>query len=126
MIKPNEIRIGNYVNVIDKIDKVTGVSIRLRPDCGYYSFENFHAELKGIHLTPIPLTEDILLKCGIAYGQPKEPYKEGLIYYCKDEHLLMITGTEYNEPISLIKVKYLHEVQNIIYWYTGEELNINI
>lgn len=123
MIQPNEIRIGNYVNVIDKIDKVTGISIRLRPDCGYYSFKNFHAELKGIHVKPIPLTEDILLICGFERfefdnGQPNQ--------YRLKNRLIVIRDNIFIDYGSNVKIYSLHQLQNLIHALTNEELTINL
>lgn len=123
MIQSNELRIGNLIDRADYICVVTEISKEgLLTEPLNYKGERFINQ----KIKPISITEEILLKCGIVYGQPKEPYKEGLIYYDIQDKLLMITGTEYNEPISLIEAKYLHQVQNIVYWYTGKELTISL
>ena len=71
------------------------------------------------------LTEEILLKCGYI--------KEQYAYYDKFNQIyLSITGEWHfapfctNDADSLIKIKYLHQLQNLYFALTGQELEINL
>lgn len=85
-----------------------------------------HAELKDFH--PVKLTEELLVKAG---------FEKYVIPAGKDT----LTGKPYEEEVKWIReeinyedifkqswteLKYVHQLQNLYYALTGEELKINL
>ena len=142
MIQSNELRIGNYVNLNDgsehdKIRQISGIEHKivytLIKGCRfaqvYQSFDRIY---------PIPLTEEILLKCGftkvpLESNNPEEGYYYSLrlsdYKYCD---LSLLSGDNngifevYLFPYDNIRLQYLHQVQNIYQSITGKELEVNL
>lgn len=124
MVDVRELRIGDYV-YLQSSESSYGIT-----EIGYSEIEYPRYEASGIssgavfrtyveNLNPIPLTEELLLKCGF------EKHKWGIITYYNslleldaDFHL---KGVDYN-----IQVKYLHQLQNLYFDFTGEELEVNL
>lgn len=72
---------------------------------------------------PIPISEDILLKCGFEY------IKE--VGYCDKNNVIYQTANGWELLINCIdkcnvEIKYLHQLQNITYFLINEELKVNI
>lgn len=109
-MKANELRIGNFVSKDGEIYEADFITIRMT--------ENYE---------PIPLTEEWLIKFGfesinthglvtfdkgrLSIHLPCSHYKNGRTYFnswCIIEH----------------SVKYVHQLQNLYFALTGEELTI--
>jgi hypothetical protein len=132
MIQENEIRVGNYFNRIFSInDKL-----------GYIKWDSsdWYREGECIdsfeYYEPIPLTEDILLKCGFKLVKLKTSIKDFyVVYYKKDNFVVYIMSDFFEvelinnsgEQFNLFKTfkKELHTLQNLYFALTGEELQIN-
>ena len=136
MININELRIGNLVSTNGKPMNTSdkGVYKVLAID----SKDSFE-ELKGCvtitcddpryrdvgawcqYLEPIPLTPELLKKCG--FDRPLSVYQKDHIDVIIDKKRIGI----YPNFLSriLIICKYLHQLQNMYYAITGEELEIN-
>ena len=129
-MKANELRLGNYVNgIYDEGEFIAEVLTVDSEGClldanGIYELTS----LKGIK--PIPLTEEWLIKID---GIEKAPYDDDI----KDYYLIKRCGFfdiiyEDNESIyidlgdTLKKVKYLHQLQNLYFALTDEELTIKL
>jgi hypothetical protein len=113
-MKAEELRIGNLVSSIGIIYKVTSIDI--------------HGNIKGVEgstsfnldktANSIPLTEEWILKFGFddlgTYG-----YGRGNFHICLHEN-------EFYFPINNRKVfiKYVHQLQNLYFALTGEDLEI--
>lgn len=140
-MKVNELRIGNLViapfllafssmtgetnedriAVVTKIENDGSVDVEFDPS----------SCLKGYdvrYLSPIPLTEELLLKCGFreeALDEDIQTYVFGkwdfVIHknYINDDEF-WLTGNE--DCI----IKYLHQLQNLYFAITGEELEIEL
>ncbi len=126
MIKANELRIGNWVLNQNK----NPVQVE-RCDFQFIKgFDNID------DCEPIPLTEEILTRCGFMFG--KETNINGLIQYdfwqtknipnmhrrllYKDgEYILYIS----DKMVARAYIKYLHQLQNLYFALTGEELQYN-
>ena len=107
-----ELRIGNYVNHVHK---------------GNFKILKSHfASLMINFIDPIPLTEDILLKCGFVEVSNYHP--EGKTYKLKDfETTEFYPYISYKgERIGNEYIKHLHQLQNLFFALTGEELNIEL
>lgn len=125
-MKANELRIGNWINI-------NGQYVNI----GYGVIMDMHKKQKGIKnsyldtltFNPIPLTPEILEKCGFTkmnngwnMGERKS-YMDVIFSlfddnYCQGELDLRLNGSDLPMP----KVKYLHQLQNLYFALTGEEL----
>jgi hypothetical protein len=115
MIKANEIRVGNWVKAV-------------RSDCWYQvNKQNFSAYVDNIHTEPIPITNEILEKCGFDYvdhysciidiWEFKKAVGGGAIFHYNSE----------NSPRSRqVTLRYLHQLQNLYFALTGKELPISL
>jgi hypothetical protein len=132
-MKVNELRIGNIVGFKDRTD--------------FYARINDMSSLGGVHisrfwedgvmddqpeviedLTPIPLTEEWLLKFGFEKqkDQDGDAYGKELIYPIGNITMFLesIDSWEisfYKADFSL-SVQYVHQLQNLYFALTGEEL----
>lgn len=120
MLKPEELRIGNYVlaeqdNIADAIGVVKWIgrnSVSVK--CDTYETGLMKAKFKSI-----PLTEEWLEKFGFQIRDDMMPYLEKL-------GLLDNDGKYYywGEESVDVKIKYVHQLQNLFHSLTGEELTI--
>ncbi len=132
MIKANELRIGNYLhnpvqNINFKIDARVIISIE--------SEEKRSEIYDKYSYKPIPLTEEMLLKCNFlskGFTNEFENIKEYILsneisvdYFTgtKDFDILYkgVALNYYDE-----KEIYVHELQNVFYFLTGKELEIKL
>lgn len=112
-MEASELRIGNYILFNGKIIQISGK--------GLYDYAYTH-DYTGKH-EPINLSPEILEKAGFRQGNDKEMYKskEG-VWLTKIEGLGYYTaGLRAGYCI-----QYLHQLQNVIFALTGEELEINL
>lgn len=134
MIQANEIRIGNYIADIwtpNGLFKVT----ELRKDKIFYG-NCFKAKYDDIR--PIPLTEEILLKAG---GKRFDEDKIILMLNDPSTHLVLMkvgthwfpqieqTGEFASEGVNVVFlnfIDYLHQLQNLFFALTGEEIKIEL
>lgn len=133
MIQSNELRIGNWVNQRNR--KHVGKSL--------YPFEIRVQDLKYLEgktsfkerVEGIPLSPEILEKCGFKdiWGGITEQNllltedifisKDFSIRYSYWDGDDERGGIEYKE---IVKIKYLHQLQNLYFALTGGELKINL
>lgn len=123
MIKANELRVGNWV-YNHKFGFEIVVAIGLK---GYIWFDE-NRNLSDHLCNPIPLTIEILEKVGFGrtdgeYGNtPYTKMRRGLDYeftFWAGNVCFIFLGVE------VPRVNYLHQLQNLIYSLTGEELGIS-
>lgn len=110
MIKATELRIGNWV------DSSNGV---------LYQINKSHFENTDFRITkPIPLTPEILEKCGFLKNGYNYKESDGIIDFFIDKD----TSITYYEVGNIVfcNIYYLHELQNLYRWLTGEELKVNL
>lgn len=132
MVDVRELRIGNFVLHDDKIYEVCVIYVNglmeISPIDSYIVKERSNTLIE-----PIPLTEELLLKCGftkeyygfscdiveLSYG--RFLYNDGID---NDTLFLSINSAEYT--ISGVFVEYLHQLQNIYYALAGQELEVDL
>lgn len=122
MIQANEIRIGNYIADIwtpNGLFKVT----ELRKDKIFYG-NCFKAKYDDIR--PIPLTEDILIKAGFLQFDSHCEDAKGVYEYYNYKYDIYDQILFVEEWRRVAKIGYLHQLQNLIFALTGEEIKIEL
>jgi len=121
MIQPNELRLGNRLSLSGKITAVRGVVYDEYTDGFGVYCETGIVAISAF--TPIPLTEELLVKCGFVDNDTTQYRKDDLIY---DGGYIYLYSYNDGEPDPrLAKCEYLHQLQNLIFALTGEELNVD-
>lgn len=121
-MEAKELRIGNYVNKDGNIERVCqGVIAYMAVHEDNHNEERFK---------PIQLTEEWLLKFGFKHIiEHIYKLKNFTIHYFVNYPLIKINleNDEYKEVnVSIpIKIIYVHQLQNLYFALTGEELIIN-
>lgn len=139
MIKRNELAYGNWVTeghsfpmyIVTIIDNEV-----------YLDFDGNEGDIWEVDyedLFPIRITDDLLLK--IKFNKTPDKFLEDYIYTLNednnpyiielypnleyDEWSISITDGE-NNIILIANIKYIHQLQNAIYFATGKELEIKL
>jgi hypothetical protein len=119
-MKATELRIGNYVfDNLGGILKIKGV--------------NTESDLS--HIKPIPLTEEWMIDFGMDYTDGfsnsrklclnKHEFDCSVLTYSEKEGLLRFSNGEQNGTSLIPHVKYVHQLQNLYFALTGQELTLN-
>jgi len=120
-MKANELRIGNYVyDTLGKVNKIDLEAIT-------YIIRETHNQVK-----PIPLTEEWLLKFDMeftdGFSSSRKLYLNNYendiskITYSPKERLLRLSNGDTKGTMLIPHVKYVHQLQNLYFALTGEEL----
>ena len=131
-MKVNELRIGNWV----KSDGGIPFQIELSDFSDWYYDYNSHEY--GDHIHPVLLTEVWLKDFGFKKDEIRPIYKKSFDEYAieitvnvfsgsleKDESWFVSILTGYgSQPVTLTK-QYVHQLQNLYFVLTGEELTTN-
>jgi len=143
MIEAKDLRIGNLITdefyenfktiiTVHSINK-EGINLEIEDDGNWAECAQrwIGVEYKFDKLFGIPLTPEILEKCGFEndgtyfFIQPNlENIHYRLIEFPKGTWVMSKGFINYNHELRCIK--YLHQLQNLIYALTGEELNIQL
>ena len=130
MIKPNELRIGNYV--YEKYwcnDKRNYILEQLKIESIFKSHIVDHLDnaYECNYIIPIPLTEKILLKCGfvldILNNGDSPVWLNDNNFYINSKTFQPEDGGFY---ICRYEIKYLHQLQNLYFVLTQKELEIQL
>lgn len=140
MIKAEDLRVGDLVKVIGTESVFTDGEI-----CSVESVDRIYgvASLKGIdwgveecgflrdckQIDPIPLTPEILEKNGFEMRDDTVVYarkKVGLKPLGDGEGYQAGLGSVRFLYVKVSVVKYVHELQNILYWIEGDDANLKI
>lgn len=122
-----QFRLGNYVqNIKGDILRVELLDIQDSADTSItaWGVKNSAFGSSDDMIFPIPLTEEILLKCG---------FREKERYFIKDYiQLLKPIGVHSYRHILFsngkrsVEIQHLHQLQNLYFALTNEELTINL
>ncbi len=107
-MKSSELRIGNYYNYNNSIIKLDGSLLA--------TYLQNDAEFR---LLPTPLTKEWLVKFG--FGETDKCYYKDKLYLKKID--FQPIGEEETDII-FYKLKYLHQLQNLYFALTNEELTL--
>lgn len=123
MIKENDLRLNNLVKWNDTVQKITAIAFG---NCLLDKHPTADYPVKLIEIEPVQLTEKILLSCGFKERKSVFGY---WIYEIKFQHTVFSVeevdlGLCYfyigNTHVS--QTKNVHELQNLYFSITGEEL----
>lgn len=147
-LSTTELRIGNYYqDEYGNHHKIETLSKSLFAD------EHYDRGMLVKSMIPIPLTEELLLKCGFGYERAISSFthpcmdmwlsldynSEKFIMYPTEEQTKgrqerlmnkfrkgegLIPTAEAEYTMSNSRIKYLHQLQNLYFALVGEELNI--
>lgn len=122
MIQPNEIRLNNWVlNDKGEYKQIKDIcedgSVWLR--CNLCVKAKYRHKLEG--LNPIPLTEDVLLKCGFWEEESNSYYHVDFEYIYKDN-----VGWHIFNRGTKLYIESLHRLQNLHFALTNQELEIEL
>lgn len=117
-MRPNELRIGNYVSQREEIYRLDENSL--------IDILEYWKQFKEVLFQPIPLTEEWLLK----FGFRNECGYDCAVCYTFDfntGHTINFLNKElycYLDSKRLDNIKYVHQLQNLYFALTGQELEI--
>lgn len=133
MIKNTELRLGNYVQdtvsgewmIVDELGKSVGATLINRDK---YPLPD------GWQMGYIPLTPEVMKKCGFKKGRGKhnDQWELNVDIYLnfrlhEEDYSLEIFDKEENSITPYCEhLKNLHTLQNLYFALTGEELEINL
>ena len=118
MIKASDLRIGNLVISSSKIIAIESID---KYGVNVFYCRDYGEEYWCLHdnLTPIPLTEEWLLK----FGFEKSIIGMRLnVFLFSDGVMCIPDGQEARE---LPHIKYVHQLQNLFFALTDKELTVN-
>ena len=131
-MKANELRLGNYVNVpipeqcpfrIDDFECLSYEFIKVAQKQMINGKEVHPLTWYGNDLQPIPLTEEWLLKFGfenLSLTPKFDGSKCNFTFYWEVDEIVL---RENYEDIFITRISYVHQLQNLYFALTGEELN---
>jgi len=130
-MKANELRIGNYVEVRNKKSRENSwypwVQIRVTA-IGVIAplAEEFASNREGQEFRPIPLTEEWLEKFGfeIVWDGHAEKWVGDFEYCVNYEEGYLFFGQCDDYSHSIDGINYVHQLQNLYFALTGDELEI--
>jgi hypothetical protein len=121
-MKTNELRIGNWYNEF-------GIPKQITPDIIYAMYKIEKSGKVAIDVSPIPLTEEWLVKFGFENSKAKSAKK--WIFYASFNHhynsglmKVHLTGGSVIISGKRIFCKHVHQLQNLYFALTGEELEV--
>jgi len=126
-MKANELRIGNYVDYSVNRSYFQGMIRTINnSSCnitGIGQWSPLHT-IKFKIIEPIPLTEEWLLKFGF---EILNDCKVGYEYRLTSGHIITFLNDElycYLDAMALDDIKHIHQLQNLYFALTGEELTM--
>lgn len=135
MIEPSELRIGNFVTTEKTayILVITEIEASHGDDKYWFSatakFRDYQCNFPIIDAEPIPLTEEWLLKMGFQYNGNVLILKLKDVVFDEGNCIEYFKGKDYTEIkfgyYGNSHIKFVHQLQNLYYSLTGEELTIN-
>lgn len=118
MIQPNELRIGNWVKIVydDFYHKIKSID----DFCVKVECDTFYSIIRPTEVQPIPLTDELLKKCGFREIVEKVFVHGEMVNLVKGDN-----GYCLYDRLS-IDISSLHQLQNIFFALTGKELEVKL
>jgi hypothetical protein len=129
MINANELRVGNWVNdeFYGDFEIVGFINFKDGNQSAYKSLEYYPQSQDTDKLNSIPLTEEWLLKFGFTNIKSDHPSHRQIVVSNKgelDERTFNIQFLGNRALYSDTFIAYVHQLQNLYFALTGEELTI--
>ena len=132
-MKAEELRLGNWVYISDNY---THAFYKQETQINIHNMMYLCGETKeplDFTFEPIPLTEEILLKCGF-YETSNKDFIGGLFalkqkgdgFYINKETMSYCYFDYEGNIEDIIKINYVHQLQNLYFALTNEELQIEL
>lgn len=133
-MKASELRIGNLVYVTDNLTNLIFKEITPINIHNLMHLTGWDKSPVDIEFEPIPLTEEFLLKFGfknidkggndyITYTDPNHDYYLQLDVRIKDnKYLILDNSFDDLRAFSMVDIEYVHQLQNLYFALTGNEL----
>ena len=116
-MKVNELRVGNFLN--PKVNEhILNDEIHIVEPTTLMCILNL-VDSKGIEFVPILLTKEWLLKFGFKHIYD-DWYYNCILTINTSKHIANFGGN------TISNIKYVHQLQNLVFVLTGEELTFNI
>jgi len=131
-VMPSELRIGNIIHFPFTAENVTILGINahnynseITHTISFKKEENLYCEKINV-LKPINLTEQWLLNFGfILYGkEATDSTSPSDWYFIKKDFRFQIDNISHISSVLGIKIKYVHQLQNLFHSLTGRELTV--
>ena len=128
MIPVNELRINNYVyynNEYNELGVITEIKTSLIPKINYVGINNrvdIYYQTKNIN--PILLSEKWLLNFNFEKKENNWKVLDLIYFKFSWERLAGLTLTIDGNSIYLSNIKYIHQLQNLYFALSGEELTL--
>lgn len=131
MIQAKELRIGNWVNVDSDTDGtlIENIVVGTMEDGRCYLSNWLNIAMNPERIEGIPLTPEILEKAGFTKEQTF--YKDST-WHKRDNieihegGVVFFTDTYENTVQLPVNIQYVHQLQNLYFALTGEELQIEL
>ncbi len=140
-MQANELRVGNWIESNSKYVQFNYSSYPMGNEINRVIY--FYSNKKGhdgehnnlANLIPIPLTSEILLKCGFeienSYSMKISIVDNDYLLYDYRQSIILIIEKNPGAEFKIIfcpynQTIYLHQLQNLYFALIGKELNINL
>lgn len=118
-MKSNELRLGNLIENLGDIISVEYLDKSLVKGL-YHRVDTYNTSVQLKHCKPILLTEDCLIKLGFRKD------KTQISLYYKDDFEIQLPVYFKYKDCNLRKLNYVHELQNLYFALTKNELEIKL
>jgi len=125
-MESKELRIGNKIyGVSDRIETVTLIKENGLIESYPGLFKEANSPQEVMYCSGIPLSEEILLKCGFSKFHEFSMADANYRISTKERYLMieLLHGKYIANIYHQVEIKYLHQLQNLYFALTGQELN---
>ena len=135
MIKANELRLGNALEYLveDCVDNSSEWMLNIVDTADIVDAAS-NESIFNKYYRPIPLTPEILEKCGFRMERKQwalnvggelfhYAFIEGFVVYAKNKNYNELTLDSVTKPNRSRFIQHLHQLQNLYFALTNEELN---
>ncbi len=127
---PQELRIGNYV-LEQNGQEITTIASITQPENGIFEYEvndvdGMFIQVPEDEIEPIPITEDWLMEFGFLNGNKQSQCDMWGCWYYDDFKIIVDKDGNFEADVYVAELflKYIHQLQNLYFSLTGDELTL--